>query len=316
MNTLQNIESFTDLTKQVINDFKLVSLKVTSGNSSTNRGSYRFTLMDQPDNCFVDIIEKRPEDRGTLAKTFNNKARIVKSSNVTIYSFYIVFNYTLTANDRQYYESKIKSRGNCKFYIWDKSTILKMAKDKGFIEKSTSERISEMNTAMSKQYKNEKSGIVEGKIFISHSEKDELLAKELIQLFTSVSNLGPEDFICSSVEGSKIEPASDWVSFIEEGIDNAPLIIFLLTSSFMESKASYWEFGLTMGKKRNYFILMDNELAYDSIGFLSKYQVEILNENGALDRLKDEVEECKNLKKIKTDAWNDRKKDFLNKLKK
>jgi hypothetical protein len=317
---------FKDLTKKVINDFKLVSLVEQINKSRTNNGSYIFTLADTDDKCFVDIWNKAPDERGELAKDFNNRARIATGNSFAKHSFFLVFNYVLSENDRAYYERKIKSHGSLKFYIYDRNNIIKIAKSKGLIltetneisssdyeepfiiEKTNGKEVGQIVT--NKIQTEEKSKIA--KIFISHSEKDELLAKELIQLFTNVSNLGPEDFICSSVEGSKIEPAADWANYIETGIDKAPLVIFLLTANFMESRASYWELGLTIGKEIDHFILMDNEITYDDIGLLAKYQVEKLNHNSALDRLKDKVEDCRNLKKIKTDAWNDRKNDFIN----
>lgn len=79
------------------------------------------------------------------------------------------------------------------------------------------------------------------KIFISHSSQDEKLAINLMDMLQTQFNLTREDFFLTSDE--ELEVGGNWIEEIRKGVEEAKIIMPLITPNFLESQFSLCELG-------------------------------------------------------------------------
>ncbi|KGR91349.1 hypothetical protein CD30_05900 [Ureibacillus massiliensis 4400831 = CIP 108448 = CCUG 49529] len=80
-------------------------------------------------------------------------------------------------------------------------------------------------------------------IFISHSSKDGDLAIALMDLLQNQFNLHRENFFLTSDEELKV--GEDWIESIRKGMEQANIVLPLITPNFLESQFCLCELGAT-----------------------------------------------------------------------
>jgi hypothetical protein len=84
-------------------------------------------------------------------------------------------------------------------------------------------------------------------IFVSHSSADKDLAEELVDLLCSALRLGRSDFMCTSVDGSKLRGGDDTDDVLRKDIREVPAFLSLLTRRAIASTYVLFELGARWG---------------------------------------------------------------------
>ena len=94
------------------------------------------------------------------------------------------------------------------------------------------------------------------KVFISHSSKDEGLARVLINLIRSALSLPASDIRCTSVPGYKLPGGAETASQVRQELLAAPVFIGLVTEASLSSAYVLFELGARWGADRQLIPLM------------------------------------------------------------
>lgn len=94
------------------------------------------------------------------------------------------------------------------------------------------------------------------KVFISHSSKDEGLARALISLIRSALHLPASDIRCTSVPGYKLPGGAETASQVRQELLAAPVFIGLVTDASLSSAYVLFELGARWGADRQLIPLM------------------------------------------------------------
>jgi len=87
-------------------------------------------------------------------------------------------------------------------------------------------------------------------VFISHSSKDQLIAKRVVDLLRAALNLRPSDIRCTSVDGHRLEVGADTSSQLRRELIEARLFIGIISESSMSSAWVLFELGARWGAGR------------------------------------------------------------------
>lgn len=122
-----------------------------------------------------------------------------------------------------------------------------------------------------------------GKLFISHSSKDENVIKKIITLLTSIG-IKPDDIFCSSFEGQGVKNGQRINSEIRKEINGCSAILYFVSKNFVESTFCTQELGAAclLNDKKPFFILKTNEISDDDLsGFIDNtYKYNLINTDG------------------------------------
>jgi len=103
------------------------------------------------------------------------------------------------------------------------------------------------------------------KIFISHSSKDILIAKSLINLLRSAFNLPADEIRCTSVNGFRLPIGVKPEEKLRQEIFDCEVLIGLLTPSSLNSHYVLFEMGARWGKDLTIFPLLCSERCIELI---------------------------------------------------
>lgn len=154
------------------------------------------------------------------------------------------------------------------------------------------------------------------RIFVSHSEKDE----EIVGYFTDdilIQGLGfnSNDIYCTSQLGMKNKPSEDWLNTIKENLEECEIIFFIITPNFKNSEVCQNELGASWALNKVVFLLCIEPIAKSKATVLYDVkQVEELNKEDSLDRVRDVINDKYITNKIGTDRWGGYRKRFMTKL--
>lgn len=156
------------------------------------------------------------------------------------------------------------------------------------------------------------------KVFISHATEDKEIIKFLIDdLLIGCLSLNVGDIFCTSIEGAKIPAGEEWRTAIKENLKSTKIAIIVVTPNFKKSEMCLNELGAIWYSELNSFPLIVEPIDYENVGvLLNVKQLEKLNSDESLDRLKDRIQSALNIDPhiIKSDRWTLKKTEFLSKL--
>lgn len=156
-------------------------------------------------------------------------------------------------------------------------------------------------------------------IFTSHASLD----KEIVNYFIDdilIGSLGFNitDIFSTSTDGAKITSGEDWRNEIRDNILNAKVIFLFVTSNYKCSEMCLNEMGAAWATSNKVISIIVEPINFNTVGILQEIkQIEKLNDETSLDRIKDEMQALFKIPsgKIKSDRWTAKKREFLTKLK-
>jgi hypothetical protein len=84
-------------------------------------------------------------------------------------------------------------------------------------------------------------------VFISHSSKDEALARAVVELLRSAMNLSSKDIRCSSVNGYRLPVGAHTETTLREEVNSAAVMVGLVTPNSLASAYVMFELGARWG---------------------------------------------------------------------
>lgn len=87
------------------------------------------------------------------------------------------------------------------------------------------------------------------RVFVTHSSLDVLLAQALVDTLRLGTGLRPGQVFCSSIEGMDVEDGEDFIEAIRDQLNQATLVIPLITPAYLDSIFCMWELGAIWAMK-------------------------------------------------------------------
>lgn len=149
------------------------------------------------------------------------------------------------------------------------------------------------------------------KIFISHAASDKALVDGFVDLLDTGTALNQTDMFCSSVNGLGLPNYSDFVENIKKHLEEAQLVILVLSPAFLKSSFCNCELGASWFANKECFILLAPPLKFeDAKGILTGRHVGTITDSAVLDELKDYLHSALSIDAA-TARWNEKKAQFL-----
>ncbi len=153
------------------------------------------------------------------------------------------------------------------------------------------------------------------KLFISHASADIDLVKPFVQLLESGVGIPPTDIFCTSLKGQGIKPGADFVDSIRGSLDDATVVLALISENYYNSPFSMCELGGTWLLVKNFVPVLVPPVRFkDMKAVLSGLQASKIDDPSDLDELRDELAECLDIKPLPTPRWNEKRSEFVNSL--
>jgi len=156
------------------------------------------------------------------------------------------------------------------------------------------------------------------KIFISHSSKDRPIIESFIDdILVGALAIKLNDIFCTTTDGTKIKSGDDWRNSIKEHLVNSEITFLIITPYYKESEVCQNEMGASWISSAKVIPLIVQPINYSTVGIIQEpKQLEILQDEKSLDRIKDIVQNIFNIppEEIKSDRWTAKKIEFLTKI--
>lgn len=110
--------------------------------------------------------------------------------------------------------------------------------------------------AESLQHSNDSVAHAALRVFISHSSQDEGVAKALVEVLETALSLKPNDIRCTSVPGYKLHTGAHTSVQLKNDINDAEVIIGIITTKSMKSSYVLFELGASWGLNKPTFPLL------------------------------------------------------------
>ena len=152
------------------------------------------------------------------------------------------------------------------------------------------------------------------KIFISHSSNDAKLAISFMDMLQTQFNLQRSNFFLTSDDELKI--GEDWIETIREGMDEASIVLPLITPAFLESQFCLCELGASWVNKKGLFPVIIpplNHAALQDTPFRSWVQTLTINSTDDLSRLAQAMID-RGIGEVNIPRFNTRAKTFMNEV--
>lgn len=158
------------------------------------------------------------------------------------------------------------------------------------------------------------------KIFISHAVKDKEIADAFVDvILQGALSVSIDEIFCVSTDGTKISSGDDWRNSIKANLLSAKINFLLITPNYKESEVCMNEMGAAWMTEAIVLPLIIDPINYKTVGVIQEpTQIEKLQEEKSLDRIKDIVQEELEIENslIKSDRWTAKKREFLLRIKK
>lgn len=150
------------------------------------------------------------------------------------------------------------------------------------------------------------------KLFISHSSRDKEILGGLVDLLIDPLGLRADEIFSTSTEGTGIETGEGWREVIRSAILHSDVILLMMSENYKQSEICLNEMGAAWMSNAHVMPVLIGQLTHGSVGVLAQIkQVDRLDDEFALERIKDKLITELQLKPSKSDRWAKKKKDFL-----
>lgn len=149
------------------------------------------------------------------------------------------------------------------------------------------------------------------RVFISHAATDKELVDGFVDLLDTGTALNQTDIFCSSVKGMGVPNYKEFVETIKKQLEEAQLVIVILSPNFIESSFCNCELGATWFTAKECFVLVLPPLKYEDIkGVMTGKHVGMITDSSVLDELRDYLKVTLSVDAA-TARWNEKKIEFL-----
>lgn len=156
------------------------------------------------------------------------------------------------------------------------------------------------------------------KIFVSHAVKDEKIAKAFVDLILHGSlYIQIHEIYCTSADGTKIKSGDDWRKSIRDAIREVKINFLLITPNYKNSEVCLNEMGAAWVSDAKVIPMIIEPITYKTVGVIQEpNQIEKLNDELSLDRIKDVIQEELQIdnSKLSNERWTTKKKEFLERV--
>jgi hypothetical protein len=150
------------------------------------------------------------------------------------------------------------------------------------------------------------------KLFISHSSRDKEILGGLVDLLIDPLGLTADEIFSTSTEGTGIETGEEWRDAIRSAILHSDIVLLMISENYKQSEICLNEMGAAWMSNAHVIPVLLGRLTHGSVGVLAQVkQVDRLDDEFALERVKDKLVSELQLKPAKSDRWAKKKKRFL-----
>ena len=152
-------------------------------------------------------------------------------------------------------------------------------------------------------------------LFISHAVKDKPLVDAFIELLEGGIGINKNTIFCSSSEGQGIPTGEDFAPYMRARLQNATLVIALVSENYYDSPFCLCETGGTWYGEKPFVPILTPPVGYSDLrGALYGKQAIILDSPKGLNEMYDQVRESLGGKDHGVARWELRRDQFLKKL--
>jgi len=148
-------------------------------------------------------------------------------------------------------------------------------------------------------------------VFISHASRDKPLVDRFVDLLETGVGVAGADVVASSIEGRGVPAGVDYRAYLRNKLEDAGVVIFLLSPQFYASPFCMAELGAAWGLGLRVFLLvvppLDPMAVTDVFG---NVQLELVSSTSSLDKLLDELNELLELSGSVA-RWTTRRDQFV-----
>jgi hypothetical protein len=152
-------------------------------------------------------------------------------------------------------------------------------------------------------------------VFISHAVADAPVAKAFVNLLESGIGVSPENIFCTSNKGQGIRPGSEFKSSIRENLDDATIVIALISENYYNSPFCMCELGGSWLQAKDFIPILIPPIRFGDMKAvlvgLQALRIQIAED---LDELRDELSDRLRFKPLPTPRWNEKRDEFLKAL--
>ena len=157
-------------------------------------------------------------------------------------------------------------------------------------------------------------------VYVCHTDDDEYLAKELIELLLEIG-LSEQQIMSSSVNNYTVPLGYDRYDFFDEMFNHNILVLFLLSNTTYNDHRCMQDMGAIWVLKRDYLSVICPDFNNRIKGAIDprKVGIDLRNgghkANGRLGQLKCKIEEAFHLSNISENRWEEKRDHFVESVK-
>lgn len=154
-----------------------------------------------------------------------------------------------------------------------------------------------------------------GKVFISHAVADKSVVRPFRDLIEGGIGISAHDIFCSSAQGQGIRPGRDFKQSIRQHLNEATVVIALISPNFYASAFCMCELGGVWLQAKAILPVLIPPFDYSDLkAVLEGIQVLKAMEGADLDSLRDELAHIAGTSAFSTARWTERRNEFLAKM--
>jgi len=158
------------------------------------------------------------------------------------------------------------------------------------------------------------------KVFISHSIKDKEIVDAFVDLILQgAMSIDLKEIFCVSTEGTKIKSGENWRDVIKDSLISSKVTFIIITPHYKESEVCQNEMGAAWVLSGLVLPTIVEPITFRTVGVIPEVnQVKKLLDDIHLDDLRDSVQVALSIPagQIASGRWTQKKKEFINRVKK
>lgn len=152
-------------------------------------------------------------------------------------------------------------------------------------------------------------------LFLSHAVADAPVTRAFVNLLESGIGVPPKNIFCTSNKGQGIRPGFEFKASIRENLDDATIVIALISENYYNSPFCMCELGGSWLQAKDFIPILIPPIRFgDMKAVLVGLQALRIQTAEDLDELRDELSDRLGFKPLPTPRWNEKRDEFLKAL--